>query len=205
MYVDLNPIRAAMAETVEQSKHTSAYDRVKSEKGSMIDSAAFDLVPVSSAEAGEKIRETTVKKLKKERKAKRKNPTGRRIRRDEWLAPLTMDRKSRADDPELNRKGLRASDKGFLDLSLSDYLRLLRWTGKQGDEEAERRVPSHVQAVVCRLGIDASMWRDLVWNFKKYFGKSCCAGSPTTMTQHAQASGRQWARGQRGIANCFLS
>jgi len=33
MYVDLNPVRAAMAETPDQSVHTSAYDRIKGSQG----------------------------------------------------------------------------------------------------------------------------------------------------------------------------
>jgi hypothetical protein len=39
-------------------------------------------VPMPTAEAGEEIRNTPVDELKEKRRAKRRNPTGRRIRRD---------------------------------------------------------------------------------------------------------------------------
>ena len=203
MYVDLNPVRAAMAETPDQSQHTSAYDRIKGEKGQEIESAAYDLVAVPTETAGKAIRDTPVDQLKKQRRAKRKNPTGRRIRRDGWLAPLTLGARSFAQDPELNRDGLRASNKGFLGISQSDYLRLLRWTAKQRDEDSGRKIPPSMKPLVARLGIDLSMWRDLVWNFQRYFGKSCCAGSPDAMSEFAESSGRHWAKGQRSVAECF--
>ncbi|WP_182871507.1 hypothetical protein, partial [Stieleria mannarensis] len=133
MYVDLNPVRAAMAETPDQAAHTSAYDRIKADEGDKIDSAAFDLVPVETAEAGKTIRETPVEALEEQRRKKRVNPTGKRIRRDGWLAPLRLGEKP-ASDPELSEGGVRASNKGFLDLDWADYLNLLRWTAQQSDE-----------------------------------------------------------------------
>ena len=42
MYVDLNPVRAALAESLEKSVHTSVYDRIEAKKGVQIPSAAFD-------------------------------------------------------------------------------------------------------------------------------------------------------------------
>lgn len=63
MYVDLNSIRAAMTDTPEESVHTSANDRIKGEKGVQMDSAAFDLVPVPTEKAAQKIRHTTVDQL----------------------------------------------------------------------------------------------------------------------------------------------
>ncbi len=72
MYVDLNPIRAAMAQSPDQALHTSAYDRIRAERGEQIASAAFDLVTVSREEAGKQLRETPVAELKKQRQAKRR-------------------------------------------------------------------------------------------------------------------------------------
>jgi hypothetical protein len=203
MYVDLNPIRAAMAESPDQAVHTSAYDRIKGERGEQISSAAFDLVTVSTEEAGKHQRETTVVEKKKQRQAKRRNPTGKRILRDSWLAPMTHSPKSFADDPQVHQGGVRASDKGFLNLPWRDYLALLRWTGKQRLKEAVGEVPAKLQAALKSLGIDTSMWRDLVWNFKRYFGRASCAGSPESMAADAARTGKRFHRCQRQVSECF--
>ena len=93
MYVDLNPVRAAMAESPDKAPHTSAFDRIHGEQGEQIDSAAFDLRPVEREQSAKEIRDTPVEELRKRRKSRRRNPTGKRIRRDGWLAPMTMQRK----------------------------------------------------------------------------------------------------------------
>lgn len=203
MYVDLNPVRAAMAQSPDEAKHTSAYDRIRGERGEEIKSAAFDLVPITTEEAGKKIRSTTVADRKKERQAKRLSPTGKKVLRDSWLAPLTLHAKKLSADPELHKDGTRASDKGFLNLSWRDYLELLRWTGKQSSPSAVKQIPKTQQEVLTKLGIDCSMWRDLVWNFKKYFGRSSCAGSPESMAADAQRHGKRSHAGQRLVRKCF--
>ena len=203
MYVDLNPVRAAMAESPDQSPHTSAYDRMQADRGQQLDSAAFDLKPVPTKEAGQKIRDTPVDQLREERKAKRRHPTGRKVRRDGWLAPLTMKPAELADNPEVHREGFRSSDKGFLNLNWSDYKRLLCWTAKQGVSVTAPKVPKSLAGVLTSLGIDASMWRDLVWNWQRYFGSAGCIGSPSSMKSHAEQSGHQHHRGQASAACCF--
>ena len=204
MYVDLNPVRAAMVTEPEQAIHTSVYDRYAGASGQQIDSAAFDLVPVSSEAAGKELRETPVDVLQQRRKAKQRRPTGRKIRRDGWLAPLTLDQHILALQPQVHTAGVRASDKGFLQLSWRDYLSLLRWTAKQRIDGAGATVPAKLAALLASLGIEAAMWRDLVWNFKKYFGCGVCAGSPAAMAEDAQRHGRGWHRGQK-LARSFFA
>jgi hypothetical protein len=203
MYVDLNPVRAAMAASPDESVHTSAYDRIEATKGKQIDSAAFDLKPVSTEAAGQAIRDTPVEELKQKRRAKRRNPTGRRIRRDDWLAPLTLEASKLSADPQPHSGGIRSSDRGFLNVSLRDYLGLLRWTAKQSVEGMAVKVPPSLAKTLSALGIDASMWRDLVWNWQRYFGKSSCVGSPESLKAAAAGSGQHWHRGQVSAANCF--
>jgi len=203
MYVDLNPVRAAMAESPDSSEHTSAFDRIEAGKGKQIASAAYDLVPVPSEEAAKEIRETPVDQMREKRRAKRRNPTGRRVKRDSWLAPLTLSPQLLSSDQQLHQDGLRASDKGFLHVSLRDYLRLLRWTAKQSVESMAAKVPRSLEGMLGELGIDASMWRDLVWNWQQYFGKSSCVGRPESMVADAERSGKRWHRGQRSASACF--
>ena len=136
-------------------------------------------------------------------RAKKRNPTGKRIRQDGWLSPLTLQPASRSSDPELHRNGQRASDKGFLNLSIRDYFRLLRWTAKQTVDGMTGKVPKSLAKTLAELGIDASMWRDLVWNWQKYFGKSACVGHPDSMRSDAEQLGKQWHRGQASSAICF--
>ena len=203
MYVDLNPVRSAMAESPDQSPHTSGYDRMEGEKGKQIVSAAYDLVAVETESAGCVIRDTPVDQLRRQRRRQRADPTGRRIRRDGWLSPLTLRADRLSADAEPHRGGFRASDRGFLNVSLKDYLRLLRWTARQGVSGVASRVPAAVSRTLCELGIEASMWRDLVWNWQRYFGHSGCAGRPDSLREDAERHGRHWHRGQRAAAACF--
>lgn len=199
MYVDLNPVRAAMAASPDQSPHTSAYDRIEAEKGKVIEAAAFDFVPVSTEQAGKEICETPVDELRQKRKAKKRNPTGRKIRRDGWLSPLTLTPGVLSHEAEVHGDGLRSSNKGFLQLSWNDYLSLLRWTAKQGIDGVVAKVPTRLAGLLTSLGIEAGMWRDLVWHFKKYFGRCSCVGSPAAMAADAERTGKRWHRGQKAI------
>ena len=203
MYVDLNPVRAAMAESPDESVHTSAFDRIEAGKGKRIESAAYDLHAVPTAEAGRKLRETPVDQLRKQRQVNRRNPTGREIRRDEWLAPLTLDERKHPGDPQAHADGLRSSDRGFLNISLREYLRLLRWTAKQSVDEMVMKIPDSLARTLAELGIDASMWRDLVWHWQKYFGRSACVGRPDSMRVDAERTDHHWHRGQASAAACF--
>jgi len=215
MYVDLNPIRAAIVATIAKSIGTSAYDRIKSLQGIEINSAAAELAIVSHEAAGKQNRDTPVKKLKEQRLAK-KRLSIKKIPMDAWLAPMKLDERSikhhmkgslsNANASPLvrrSRSGVRASDKGFLSMNTGDYLLLLKWTGQQTRSGKRGKVPDNLQPILGRLGIDASMWCDLVWDFKKYFGSSA-VGSPQSVTEDAKERGRKWSRGQRSSSICFV-
>jgi REP element-mobilizing transposase RayT len=203
MYVDLNPVRASIANSPDRSVHTSAYDRIEAEKGSEIESAAFDLVAVDSKEAVKALRETPMSVRRSKNRITRQGAKPKRVKRDSWLAPLSLGRRL-ASDPEVCRSGLRASDKGFLNLPWREYLELLRWTSQQKTSGEVTEVPRQVSRSLSRLGIASSMWRDLVWNFKRYFGRSSCAGSPQAMLADAAKHEKSWYSGQRQAAACFV-
>ena len=211
MYVDLNPVRAAMADGVDDSTHTSANDRARAAAGEKQPAAAFDLVPVPTEEAAAKIKHTPVEQLRQQRQAKGRNPTGRQIRRDGWLSPLAMREQVLSDDPQVHTDGLRGSDRGFLSLSWRSYRRLLDWTAQAGREVQAKvggglspaKIPASIQRLMADVGIDASMWCDLVWNWQRYFGKSSCVGRPESMRSHAESTGRRFHVGQASASGCF--
>jgi len=203
MYVDLNPIRAAMAQTPEESLHTSAYDRIQSLQGATIPSAAAELVAIETSEAGRILRTSTPDQLRK-RNAAAKNHRGPSILRDAWLSPLTINERANVG-PQASTTGVRASDKGFLSLDLRDYLSLLDWTGRQRGTVQRAEIPDELDPILKRIGIDGRMWVDLVWRFKKYFGKGGAAGSPQSLRESAAQHNRKFSKGQRSAAACFVT
>jgi hypothetical protein len=47
------------------------------------------------------------------------------------------------------------------------------------------------------------MWRDLVWNWPRYFGQSSCVGRPEALRADAKRCGKHHHRGQAAAAVCF--
>ncbi len=89
-------------------------------------------------------------------------------------------------------------------MSVEDYLRLLVWTGQQKRSDKKGSIPADYAPVLERVGIDAGMWIDLVWDFKKYFGKSRGARSPDRMREMAASGGKMFQPGQKLARKCFV-
>ena len=165
-YVDLNPIRAAMAETLETSDHTSVQRRM--------------------AEAARALNGESPELTKKETPAA-----------DRFLSPLTLDERSDATlGPDVSKSGYRASDKGFLPLSVPDYLSLLDWTARQIAPGKRGSTPQQSPPNFQRLGFEPSTWCALVRDFGRMFRS--VAGRPQTIdatrsrvNQHRFNVGRQ--------------
>jgi len=210
MYVDLNPIRAAMAESIEESLFTSAHDRRKASQGKTIESSAAAMQLISTKEAAE-IRKSSSPKELADRRKKALQRKGPKVPRDAWLAPLTIE--PRQQGPVASQTGCRASDKGFLNLSLEEYFELLVFTAQQGRSDKRGKTKAEEQsastrtatAILSQLGIADGMWCDLVWNFKKYFGRSRGAGSPDNMREDAVSHSLSFQPGQKMARECFAN
>jgi hypothetical protein len=173
MYVDLNPVRAAMAESPESSTFTSAYDRIKAAQGKTIESAAAPMRTINRDDAAKILKSSSPEELANRRKSARER-RGPRIAKDAWLAPLTLN--PRMVGPAINKEGLRASDKGFLNMSLDDYIALLFWTGRQGREDKKGKITNDYAPILAKLGIAEEMWCDLVWNLQTILWQESRAG-----------------------------
>jgi hypothetical protein len=198
MYVDLNPIRVSKAKSIRDSKFTSAFDRWKASQGVMIESEAVSMQSLSQRAVADA-------------RNKEKKQVNAKVLQDAWLAPLPIN--PRKSGPIASKTSYRASDKGFLHMSLENYLELLEFTsrnsrvGKQEVSSLARgtKVSPSIISILNNLGIENGMWCELVWNFKKYYGRSRGVGSPQTMIENAGVENLAFYPGQRTTRGCFKS
>jgi hypothetical protein len=139
-YVDLNPIRAAMAQTIETSDYTSGQQRALAlqaeinERGSLEQADSERLKPIAQS-----------------------------------LCPLTIDEFKDAIGACCHTAGCRASDKGFWPMSVASYLELLDWTARELRSDKRGATPACAAPIFERLGIDADTWCELTRDFGKLF------------------------------------
>ena len=183
-YVDLNPIRAAMAETIEESDFTSAQKRCCDMRGKFsvgsvqcsVDADTTDDdaggIQVSGGGAGQSGDEAG--------QESRVGDTGHNGGRH--LAPVELRCGSSMTGPCANKRGARCSNKGFLPMSTADYLSLLDWTARQTRSGKRGSTPQQFAPLFDRLGISAEIWCRLVKDFGKLF--SVVAGQPQRIDEH---------------------
>ncbi|MFO0012628.1 MAG: hypothetical protein ACK553_07805, partial [Planctomycetota bacterium] len=80
----------------------------------------------------------------------------------------------------------------------------LKWTAKNKPSVGKPPMTPEVEPILKRLGIDGSVWLDLVWKFKKYYQGSA-AGMPDSLAQDARGHQHRWRRGQRAVRRIFAS
>ncbi|MFG0287837.1 MAG: transposase [Rhodopirellula sp. JB044] len=147
-YVDLNPIRAAICQKLEDSDHTSVQRRIE---------ATRETAAVS-------------RDIQDSQRTTFRQP-------DPFLSPLAIDEALDPIGSCASGSGRRCSDKGFLAMSLENYLLLLDWTARQSASGERGATPRKVAPVLQRIGIASSNWCDLVCEFGKLF--CTVAGKPS--------------------------
>ena len=150
VYVDLNPVRANMAATPEESHFTSAYERIATRQ--------------AKQDQARKKRTLTgpVKTKKKSIHAVQSSVVNHR--RDWFLVPLTLpssyekDSAGKEDRTMACKHRHRASNKGFLRMTLDKYLELLDWTGRQILEDKAGSIPPGLAPILERLQMSGQTW-----------------------------------------------
>ena len=120
MYVDLNPIRAAMAQSLESSDFTGAQARIRDLKECQTDQSKKSHATTSAVTKSKDHRPTRSYRWERSRNRKRCG----------WLSPIEIKESTDPIGTDLDKGHRRASLKGFLPLSLVRYLELLDWTGR---------------------------------------------------------------------------
>ena len=148
-YIDLNPIRAALAETLEQSDYTSVQRRIQAIQAPVLDeSADEDTLPTTEA-----VESTLVCKP----------------RADAFLAPVSIDERKDPLGAHPSRRGKRCSDKGFLAMADAEYLEILDWLARNAVAGKRGMTPQVAPRIFERLGIEPSTWEMMVKDFGRAF------------------------------------
>jgi hypothetical protein len=156
-YVDLNPIRAAMAETIEESDFTSAQQRTLELKAKTDD----DVSRSDSRASLHGQQAACPKPISKS------------------LCPVLVNEQTGTIGPCMNNTHDRASDQGFLPMSVATYLELLDWTARQLRSAKRGATPASAKPIFERLGVDEDTWLELTKDFGRLF--MSVAGKPKTI------------------------
>lgn len=186
MYVDLNPIRAAMAQSLEDSDYTGAKSRIDDLKESGLKTK---LRGSSGPTKSTTIPASDPLKPKRTRRWERSRA---RIQSG-WLSPMEISESADPVGHDPSRCGRRASLKGFIPMSVLRYLELLDWTGRQLRSDKKGAIPKEIAPILSRLGIESSRWLDLAGQFGRLFKRA--AGSSISLSAEASRRGQNWMQG----------
>lgn len=139
-YVDLNPIRAGVAQTLERSDFTSVQERIEAHHAQSTSferresACALDTIPAAAP-----------------------------------LMPFLPELNSALRDlPNLNDKDTERSPP-TLPATFQQYLALVDWTGRQIQHGKRGSIPDNVEPILLRMGVDPSEWVTTLTRFNKRF------------------------------------
>jgi REP element-mobilizing transposase RayT len=179
-YVDLNPIRARIAETPETSRFTSAYERIQA----LVHQPAQALAE-GAPQRPDSRRATRLQSRRFEAEPGGK-PTGAA-----WLSPFELS-EATVGNPVPTA---RASNNGCLPMTFAEYLNLLDWTGRQLRHDKRGAIPADLAPILERLHVSGEGWLQLMGRFSRLFRR--VAGRPQSMRREREQRGCRVLQGMR--------
>lgn len=205
IYVDLNPIRAGVADSPETSRYTAAWERIAglsaAQTAAPRSAAATDDAATGPAAEGSDAREALALADPVAWLAPVADDDMRRaaaFRQPRPSAPVAAAPPTGASGPTAVSAARRASDRGFLPLGLDDYLRLLDWTGRQLRRDAATAghggvMPADLAPILTRLGLAAGHWTETIRQFGRW--RRWAIGSPQRLDEWRERMRRRWLHG----------
>jgi len=217
VYVDLNPIRAGIAKTPEASSHTSVQRRIR---GEVVRQRAERIASESNAAGRSRKAKPVQQPIMADRwlcpvEVDERSVPGTFMRNNKGRSQAATAGEAKPDSQqEQSRRGgkavlvadvesrrRRASDRGFLPLSLPKYLALVDWTGRQVRQDKRGAIPADLKPILERLSLDPDLWVECVRKFGRWFHRA--VGTSASLAARAASSGKQWFGGARRARAAF--
>lgn len=175
-YVDLNPIRAKVCQTLEESKHTSVAQRI----------AALKLegpwLPPPEASEGKSLLESSTRRGEQSWEQQTEGESSLAASKpDAYLAPIEIVDVKGAEGSKPSQTKKRCSDKGATSLSSMSYIQLLDATARIIREGKKGFTPEEVPPVLERLNVHPDLWIAYATDFGRMF--SLAAGNVRSMAE----------------------
>ena len=100
------------------------------------------------------------------------------------------------------RLHVRASDQGFLPITVEQYVMLLDWTGRELRADKRGAIPDHLAPIIERLGLNRSNWVETVRGFGRLFKQA--AGRSSSLVDAAARRSRRWFQGKAAVRTAFV-
>jgi hypothetical protein len=222
IYVDLNPIRAGLATTPEESDFTSGCNRIRSMVEDSTRLTSTD--EYSSRETRERpdawlceltLQETAIELASPSAVSAASPPqesASQAVPVATAIADTVGGSQPSADSgptpgiaspvEALPRLHLRASDRGFLPIEVEHYVMLLDWTGRELRADKRGVIPDHLAPILDRLGLNRSNWVETVRGFGRLFKQ--VAGRQSSLVDASARRSRRWFQGKAAARTAFV-
>jgi len=186
MYVDLNPIRAGIADSLELSDFTSIQERI------------FQI-----AKTLKRAKSVTIKENKLRSQDQRTGATRRQnaifSKHNNKAMQSNYQSEHAALLPFIGSESLSAPD--GIPFNLIDYLTLIDWTGRILRSDKRGAIPAKARSILERFSINDEAWVESVSQFECRFGYA--VGKDRTLKHYTHNLSTHWLRGQRAIQRLY--
>lgn len=187
VYVDLNSIRAGLAETPEESDFTSIQERIRAwQRDNMPAASVPKATQVASVDDDIPVREAPgeVEDFIPDIQLNSCDDTTQRA---DWLCPIQSDSKRR----------------GILQMTEAEYFDLVDRSGRLMRSDKRGAIDAGLKPILLRIGANPDAWQETISDFGSEF--HIAAGLLSSLRSFADRIGSRWIKGVAAARAAFLS